>query len=115
MKTKKNHDDQFFFSGLIRLHILHHAVHKPFYGLWMIEELEEHGYRISPGTLYPMLHSLEEKGYLISYEEKSGNSIRKIYKATPLGKKTLEDAKKKVDELHDELNEEPHHHKDDKK
>lgn len=110
MKSKKNSDDQFFFSGLIRLHILHHAVHKPFYGLWMIEELEEHGYRIGPGTLYPMLHSLEEKGYVTSYEEKSGNTIRKFYKATSLGKKALSEAKKKVAELNDELNEKPHHH-----
>ncbi len=112
MKSKRNSDDQFFFSGLIRLHILHHAVHKPFYGLWMIEELEEHGYRIGPGTLYPMLHSLEEKGYVTSYEEKSGNTIRKFYKATSLGKKTLSEAKKKVGEHHDELNEKPHHHAD---
>ena len=111
MKSKKNSADQFFFSGLIRLHILHHAVHKPFYGLWMIEELEEHGYRIGPGTLYPMLHSLEEKGYVTSFEEKSGNSIRKFYKATSLGKKTLTEAKRKVGELNDELIEKSQHHK----
>jgi hypothetical protein len=30
----------------------------------MIEELGRHGYRISPGTLYPLLHNLEKKGYL---------------------------------------------------
>lgn len=115
MKSIKNSDDQFFFSGLIRLHILHHAVHKPFYGLWMIEELEEHGYRIGPGTLYPMLHSLEEKGYVTSYEVKSGNTIRKFYKATSLGKKTLIEAKKKVKELNEELSERSHKHEGNKK
>ncbi|WP_374701200.1 PadR family transcriptional regulator [Thalassobacillus sp. C254] len=37
----------------------------------MIEELKNHGYDISPGTIYPTLHQLEEKGYL-NKEEKSG-------------------------------------------
>ena len=44
---------------LIRLHILHHAVEGPIFGLGMAEELARHGYRISPGTIYPLLHGLE--------------------------------------------------------
>ena len=42
-------------SGLVRLHVLHHAAERPIYGQWMIDELARHGYRLSPGTLYPML------------------------------------------------------------
>ena len=50
-------------KGLIRLHILHHAAKDEFYGQWMIHELARHGYTLSPGTLYPMLHQLERRGY----------------------------------------------------
>lgn len=56
--------DQEILSGLIRLHILYHASHEGLFGLGMIRELREHGYRIGPGTLYPMLHRMEERGYL---------------------------------------------------
>jgi DNA-binding PadR family transcriptional regulator len=58
--------DQDFYGGLIRLHILHHASKGPVFGLWFIEELARHGYKVSPGTLYPLLHGLERKGYLRS-------------------------------------------------
>ncbi|MFA5682594.1 MAG: helix-turn-helix transcriptional regulator, partial [Hydrogenophaga sp.] len=53
-------------SGLIRLHVLHHAAEQEIYGQWMIDELAHHGYRLSPGTLYPMLHKMERDGYLVS-------------------------------------------------
>jgi hypothetical protein len=65
-------DDRFLYAGLIRLHLLHHAVREPIYGLAMIEELARHGYKLSAGTLYPILHGLEEKGYLTSTEEQTG-------------------------------------------
>lgn len=51
--------NQDLYSGLIRLHILHHACEEPIFGLGMIEELGRHGYRLSAGTIYPMLHRLE--------------------------------------------------------
>ena len=57
-------DDRDLYSGLIRLHVLHHTEQGPIFGLGMIEELARHGYRISPGTLYPFLRGLEKKGYL---------------------------------------------------
>ena len=96
-------DYQDLYSGLIRLHVLHHAAEEPIFGLGMIEELGRHGYRISPGTLYPLLHSLEKKGYLRSTKERNGKSFRKIYRATPLGRKALKSAKSKVRELFHEL------------
>jgi outer membrane protein len=52
--------DRDLYSGLMRLHILHHAVEGLIFGLGMLEELSRHGYRISPGTLYPLLHGLEK-------------------------------------------------------
>ena len=99
-------EDQQLYSGLIRLHVLHHAAEKPVYGLWLIEELARHGYKLSSGTLYPMLHSMEEKGYLRSVEERSGKLARRVYRATALGEKALDSAKRKVSELFTELFEE---------
>ncbi len=96
-------DDKDLYSGLIRLHVLHHAVEEPIFGLGMIEELNHHGYRISPGTLYPLLHGLERKGYLRSSGQHNGKSRRKVYRATPLGRKALKAAKNKVRELFHEL------------
>ncbi len=95
--------DRDLYSGLIRLHVLHHAVEEPVFGLGMLEELGRHGYRISPGTLYPILHGLEKKGYLRSAEQRSGKSRRKVYRATAAGKKALAAAKSKVRELFQEL------------
>jgi PadR family transcriptional regulator PadR len=96
-------DDRDLYSGLIRLHVLHHAVEEPIFGLGMLEELARHGYRITPGTLYPILHGLEKKGYLRSTHQRNGKSLRKVYRATPLGKDALQAAKGKVRELFSEL------------
>jgi DNA-binding PadR family transcriptional regulator len=106
-KTKLDYDasgqDRDLYSGLIRLHVLHHACQEPIFGLGMAEELARHGYRISPGTLYPLLHALEKKGYLDSFDSRHGKSLRKVYRATPLGRKALRAAKVKVRELFGEL------------
>jgi PadR family transcriptional regulator, regulatory protein PadR len=97
---------QDLYAGLIRLHILHHAAKEPVFGLWFIEELGRHGYRLSPGTLYPLLHGLERKGYLESSIERSGKRSRRMYQATALGREALETARQKVSELFGELLEE---------
>ncbi len=86
--------------------MLHHAVREPIFGLGMIEELARHGYRISPGSLYPLLQGLEEKGYLRSAELRNGRSLRRVYRATPSGRRALAAAKNKVRELFHELIEE---------
>ena len=95
--------DRDLYSGLIRLHVLHHAVEGPIFGLGMIEELARHGYRISPGSLYPLLQGLEKKGYLRSTEQRNGKSLRRVYRATRLGQKALAASKSKVRELFHEL------------
>ncbi|MER8533204.1 PadR family transcriptional regulator [Mesorhizobium sp. M1005] len=86
-------------SGLMRLHILHHADEHEIYGQWMIDELASHGYRLSPGTLYPMLHKMERDGYLVSREERAGRSVRKLYRATDRGREGLAVAKERVREF----------------
>jgi PadR family transcriptional regulator PadR len=104
--SKTKFDDRDLYSGLIRLHVLHHAAKEPIFGLGMSEELSRHGYRISPGTLYPLLHNLEQKGYLRSGELRNGKSLRKVYRATAQGRSALSAAKAKVRELFHELIEE---------
>ncbi len=96
-------DDRDLYSGLIRLHILHHAAEESIFGLAMAEELGRHGYRISLGTLYPLLHGLERKGYLRATRERNGKTFRNVYRITPLGRKALKAAKRKVRELFGEL------------
>src|ERR1017187_124386 len=88
--------DRDLYSGLIRLHVLHHAAEEPIFGLGMVEELGRHGYRTFPGTLYPSVHGLETKGYLRSTETRNGKSVLKVYRAAPLGRKALRTAKGKV-------------------
>ena len=53
-------------SGFVRVHILHHAAEREIYGQWIMDELARHGYRLSPGTVYPMLRRMEARGYLKS-------------------------------------------------
>lgn len=96
-------DDKDLYSGLIRLHVLHHAAKHPIYGQWMIEELAEHGYEISPGTLYPMLQGLVRKGYLNVRSDGPGRRAKRYYRITASGRRALAESKKKVRELFSEL------------
>ncbi len=94
------------FYGLIRIHVLVHASQEPNFGLAMQEELERLGYRIGPGTLYPLLHGLERAGLLRSRTGNgAGGSRRRTYTITAAGRKALDRARTKVDELHHELHE----------
>jgi len=92
-----------FFVGFVRVHLLYHASKEDIYGVEMIDELRRHGYNISPGTLYPILHSLEKEEILISKPKNVDGKIRKYYRITKNGKKILEDARKKIQELIDEV------------
>lgn len=98
-KSFRPEADRDLYSGLIRLHVLHHAAEEPIFGLGMAEELERHGYHIRPGTLYPLLHGLESKGYLRGSAKQYGKSRRTVYRITPLGRKALAAARNKVREL----------------
>ena len=92
-----------FFLGFIRLHLLYHAAQEPVFGLDMIRELERHGYQLSPGTLYPILHGLEKDGYLVSEKQVVQGKVRKYYRATETGKEALREASTKVLELIKEI------------
>jgi PadR family transcriptional regulator len=96
-------EHQELLGGFVRMHILHHAEKGDLYGLWMIEELAHHGYTISAGTLYPMLHGLERKGYLTSRKKRVGRTCRRFYRATPKGRKALAIVRARLGELFDEV------------
>jgi PadR family transcriptional regulator, regulatory protein PadR len=97
-----------FFLGFIKIHILHHARKEPVYGLAIIEELRRHGYELSPGTLYPILHSMERDGYLERHNQIVEGKVRKYYVITDTGRDKLAEAKMKIRELVDELLEDEH-------
>jgi PadR family transcriptional regulator, regulatory protein PadR len=110
MTTTDNKEFHDLLSGFMRIHILHHAAEGEVYGQWLIEELGRHGYRLSPGTLYPMLQALEERGYLTSREDSDGRlgRRRKVYTATEEGRRGLEVALRQLRELTGEVRPKSH-------
>ena len=95
-----------FFLGFIKIHILYHAARAPIYGVEIKEELGRHGYRLSPGTLYPVLHRLEKDGYLARQSRVVAGKVRNYYNATEKGRAALNDARNKIRELVTEVIEE---------
>ena len=91
------------FLAFMRIHILHHAKKEPFFGLWMMEELRSHGYEISSGTIYPILHNMEEDGILETQEKVIEGKVRKYYLITDKGEKILKEAEEKTKELFEEI------------
>ena len=63
------------------------------YGYQMIDELRRRSddtFRLRAGTLYPLLHSLEEKGCVTAYEQTAGNGKnRRYYHLTKQGRRLL--------------------------
>jgi DNA-binding PadR family transcriptional regulator len=88
-----------FQRAAVRLHILHHAAEDEIHGAWMTEELAQHGYNISPGTLYPTLHRLEADGLLTSEQRVVDGRTRRVYTATKAGKQALAEDRKALAEL----------------
>jgi DNA-binding PadR family transcriptional regulator len=91
-----------FLLAFWKIHILHHAAEQGVYGQWMLEELQEHGYRLSPGTLYPMLARMAQRGWLRSAEPKRSKAAR-VYRLTPRGHDVLNRIRESLDELNVEF------------
>lgn len=87
------------FLAFIRVHVLHHAEEKPVYGVWMMNELTKHGYDVSPGTLYPILHRMVKSGYLQSEKQVVNGKTRKYYRITDEGRDLLRQLRPKIDEM----------------
>lgn len=91
-----NNKPQFDF---VELHILHHSTEGSLYGLWMLEELAEHGYSVNASQLYPRFHRLEKRGYLKRTDRLVEGKIRKYYRITRLGSAYLREQKRRLMEL----------------
>jgi PadR family transcriptional regulator PadR len=89
--------------GFVKVHVLYHASQGPIYGAGITSELDQHGYHLSPGTLYPLLHSLEAARFLEREDRVVGGKVRKYYKTTTLGRRAFAEARRKVTELVDEI------------
>ncbi len=87
-----------FLLAFWKVHILHHADEQGIYGQWMLEELQRHGYRLSPGTLYPMLARMARRGWLRASEPARSKAAR-VYRLTPRGHEVLEEVRHALDEL----------------
>ncbi len=89
-----------------KVHILHHASKGPVYGLWLVQELAEHGYRLNPGTLYPVLDRMERNGWLLSERAREDHiRSRRSYTITAEGHAVLDRLRGFVEELHREVSE----------
>ena len=92
-----------FFGGFVRMHVLYHAAKEPVWGAAIMAELERHDYRLTPGTLYPILHQLEAAGYLTAKATVVSGKRRKNYRITRAGRKLFNDARGKLRELVSEV------------
>ena len=95
------------FLGFIKLHIPYHAGREPVYGMWLIEELARHGYDLSAGTLYPMLHNLENEGLLLSQERVVEGKRRRYDTRTARGTSALDEGRERAVELLGEIRDGP--------
>ena len=87
-----------------KVHILHHAEGRPVYGQWIADELRQHGYKISPGTLYPLLKRMEKHGWLKRNQSRDeGPRARREYRLAKEGAKILDLIREQVTELHGEV------------
>ncbi|MGQ0839343.1 PadR family transcriptional regulator [Actinokineospora sp.] len=88
-----------FRNGALRLRVLRYAAADEVHGAWLSTELGARGYRVSPGTLYPLLHRLQEANLLKSRTEVvDGRRVRR-YRATKRGKRVLADCRAVLAEL----------------
>ncbi len=84
--------DKSLVSGSTSMLILKLLEEKDMYGYEMIDTLRKKSdnvFELKAGTLYPLLHGMEEKGFLDSYEQEAVGKMRKYYHLTKAGKKQL--------------------------
>ena len=91
-----------FLLAFWKIHILHHAGEHGVYGQWMLEELHHHGYRLSPGTLYPLLARMSARGWLRATEPGRPKAAR-LYRLTSRGHDVLQRVRESLDELYREV------------
>jgi DNA-binding PadR family transcriptional regulator len=99
MPAEKSKLQRDLLLGFVKVHVLYHAAQEPIYGAGISAELESHGYHLSWGTLYPLLHNLEAAGFLAREEHVVDGKVRKYYGITELGREVFDEARNKAVEL----------------
>jgi len=89
--------------AFIKLHILHHASRDEVYGVGLVKELSRHGYKVSFGTLYPILAKMVRLGLLTVKATTVTHKQRKYYRITSKGLRELNKVKQKIRELYEEV------------
>ncbi|WP_294242661.1 PadR family transcriptional regulator [Pseudobutyrivibrio sp.] len=86
--------DKSLLSGSSTMLVLKLLSEKDMYGYEMIDTLRKRSqnvFEFKAGTLYPLLHGLEEKGVLKVYEQEYLGKTRKYYSITKEGRKLLKE------------------------
>ena len=101
----EEHSDVFrsILLGFVRLHILNEANKEPIYGVGLLNSLSESGYKLSPGTLYPLLHSFEKAQFLAKEPVTVDGKVRKYYEITDLGRMVLADTRGRLQRLTNDI------------
>src|SRR5262245_60736943 len=79
-------------NGLVKLIVLQRARYEPVYGGALNKMLHKLGYSMSPGTLYPLLHTLEQAKLLRSRTTTVHGRVRRYYEITPFGRNCYAEA-----------------------
>ncbi|MDD2375611.1 MAG: PadR family transcriptional regulator [Eubacteriales bacterium] len=87
------------FQGFVCPLILKMSADEGLFGTLILDELEQIGYRLSPGTLYPILRQMQQEGLLDSYEGSSAGKPRRYYTLTDKGRESLKESMEYLDFL----------------
>ena len=90
---------QAFWQGMVKLIVLHQANLGPVYGGRLSKYFHSLGYAISPGSLYPLLHSMEKANLMRCHIRIFKGRARKYYELTPQGQDCLEASRKEAEEI----------------
>jgi DNA-binding PadR family transcriptional regulator len=91
--------DREFARGFVKLYALWRASQGETFGIQIIEEMRDLGFKVSPGTLYPVLHTLLEERDVTQTNRLVNGKIRKCYRATTKGRKEAEEVIKRLTSL----------------
>ena len=99
--------DKGYMSGSSRLLVLSLLNEKPYYGYELIKELKTRSnnvFDMKEGTLYPILHKLENDDFITSANQEVGGRVRKVYSITPRGEKVFAKEKEEWSEFAEAVN-----------
>jgi len=84
--------DRSLLSGSAAMLVLRLLSEDDMYGYRITEELSarsQNVFQMKSGTLYPLLHTLEQKGWVRAYEQTESGRERRYYSITEVGRKAL--------------------------